>query len=582
MKNLFFTTLALIAISLTSLAQSPIFTINTHSSHNTEDIEEYGGYIYVLATFGQRTTFNSGLTIYTGSHDMSYYVACYEANTGNLKWVNYIYSNPTDESGDFQAVDLGISEDGEISVAFHLFNYGFPTADFQVETVDLNGNTISGPTTVTYNIGPGSQYFVTSLAQNGMIYNSAQLYIPSSVTIKAIDSKSSTAMYIGGTSTGDGHISEINYSGTVYNAVTSTVATSSSGNMVEDLKYDQSTNNIFATGYFKGNNPMNSNLIFSSAQSDAFILVFNSGLVAPVAKTKSNTPESAKSVSIDIEKSTLSGLDMDIAITGEFDKALPNWGGIGTNLPNAFIGKFTFNTSSSNLTNDWMNSLEDSFIAYAYGNDVVIHDQIIAAVGRLKGELSYISQFHCGLPANANPNDGWLFGFERYPGNCVFEGLESLPPSAIYNNDAVTAVNGVVFTAGDYSVDLSLQSATNSSMIPFSTIYNFPLNTENYVSRYSALSAQQYFKTDHTTSTNDVNSKQPKLELVPNPASDQVKIIMDKNEPFTVQIYSVTGQLVLQSTVTGNTIDVSELDAGIYLVQVTTSDRVETLSLAIN
>ncbi|MGC4040576.1 MAG: T9SS type A sorting domain-containing protein [Flavobacterium sp.] len=75
--------------------------------------------------------------------------------------------------------------------------------------------------------------------------------------------------------------------------------------------------------------------------------------------------------------------------------------------------------------------------------------------------------------------------------------------------------------------------------------------------------------TDSTLGTPGFGENKNNLALYPNPGSETLQIKSDLFEDLDVKIYSLTGQLVKQGSYTPNqSIDVSALSSGLYLVQV--------------
>ena len=66
-----------------------------------------------------------------------------------------------------------------------------------------------------------------------------------------------------------------------------------------------------------------------------------------------------------------------------------------------------------------------------------------------------------------------------------------------------------------------------------------------------------------TTGLNAVTAEQ--LAIYPNPATSYVRICGDHGTPYT--IYSITGKVVAQGTITGETIPVADLSNGLYVVK---------------
>ncbi len=79
---------------------------------------------------------------------------------------------------------------------------------------------------------------------------------------------------------------------------------------------------------------------------------------------------------------------------------------------------------------------------------------------------------------------------------------------------------------------------------------------------------QKVIFTDEALATNEVGANVTKLTLYPNPSSDYIQIKSPSKEKLNVQIYSVSGQLVMKgSYASQESIDVTKLKAGLYLVQ---------------
>lgn len=66
------------------------------------------------------------------------------------------------------------------------------------------------------------------------------------------------------------------------------------------------------------------------------------------------------------------------------------------------------------------------------------------------------------------------------------------------------------------------------------------------------------------------------VSFYPNPATDVVKFTTDVQ---SVQIFDLTGKSVINTKVTGNTLDVNNLKAGMYLLKIQTKDGVTTEKL---
>jgi hypothetical protein len=70
--------------------------------------------------------------------------------------------------------------------------------------------------------------------------------------------------------------------------------------------------------------------------------------------------------------------------------------------------------------------------------------------------------------------------------------------------------------------------------------------------------------------------------MYPNPVtSGKVYISTEKNDAKEIFIYDVLGTLVLKTTILRKELNVSELDAGVYVLRVFEKDKVATRKLII-
>jgi len=65
------------------------------------------------------------------------------------------------------------------------------------------------------------------------------------------------------------------------------------------------------------------------------------------------------------------------------------------------------------------------------------------------------------------------------------------------------------------------------------------------------------------------------LKLYPNPVSDKL-FISTKEQIEHVDIYNINGQLVKQTDIVANGVDVSQLPNGLYMIQIQTNTNTTT------
>lgn len=97
---------------------------------------------------------------------------------------------------------------------------------------------------------------------------------------------------------------------------------------------------------------------------------------------------------------------------------------------------------------------------------------------------------------------------------------------------------------------------------------------------YESFGVVRLIGNDENLSIDDFeNANTEQMAIFPNPVNNTLKInTKNKESIHLVEIYNLTGQLVLKQTSGGDTIDVSTLDKSIYLIKITTSNTREYTS----
>ncbi|MBA6315334.1 T9SS type A sorting domain-containing protein [Cellulophaga baltica] len=91
-----------------------------------------------------------------------------------------------------------------------------------------------------------------------------------------------------------------------------------------------------------------------------------------------------------------------------------------------------------------------------------------------------------------------------------------------------------------------------------------------------SLSGQE--PTKKSTNNNEIAG----FKLYPNPTfNDVVYITTKKNLSKTVQVYDLLGELVLQAHSHYKELNISKLDAGVYIVQVTENNKTSSRKLVV-
>jgi pectate lyase len=134
----------------------------------------------------------------------------------------------------------------------------------------------------------------------------------------------------------------------------------------------------------------------------------------------------------------------------------------------------------------------------------------------------------------------------------------------------LTLVFDPTFT-GTIKLSVGTTSGTTTSYTAVGGIVTVPsLPAATYVINKGSVANLYYIKTSYGTLGLAQNTETPKLTLYPNPVSNNLYLSSSNQKIEKVMIYSITGALVKSISNNVENIDVSNLNAGSYLVKVTT------------
>jgi len=83
-------------------------------------------------------------------------------------------------------------------------------------------------------------------------------------------------------------------------------------------------------------------------------------------------------------------------------------------------------------------------------------------------------------------------------------------------------------------------------------------------------------------SINDPISTKTEINMFPNPATDILNITNPRNDISEIQVFDINGNLIINKNENLNQIDVSTLNAGIYLVELTSNQKKNTKKLIVS
>ncbi|MBW3523789.1 T9SS type A sorting domain-containing protein [Chryseobacterium sp. NKUCC03_KSP] len=102
-------------------------------------------------------------------------------------------------------------------------------------------------------------------------------------------------------------------------------------------------------------------------------------------------------------------------------------------------------------------------------------------------------------------------------------------------------------------------SFSNSAKIYFD--YNHPIITNTYTTTVQ-----------NVLGTSEISNDKPELSIYPNPVKDVLNI-QSKNQIVKAEIYDVNGRILISTSLKGNSIHVSELSKGHYIIKLFSKDK---------
>ena len=237
----------------------------------------------------------------------------------------------------------------------------------------------------------------------------------------------------------------------------------------------------------------------------------------------------------------------------------------------------------------------------------ITHVRIVDVVGSINPEYA---TYDC----QGNPvNDPWPTAFASGGMDLdavgVIHDIEHFPPQPDEPPYIANPVDDVVFDEYPETIEINLEGVVSDPDDPDEDItYRLVSNSnENELSaslngrllRLTRLSSEEALVTLvlHATSNGqtigfEINAimhyvydgvdenEMGTISIYPNPVRDFIFVGVNNDMPIQrVEVFNVSGQMVFSSIDTGTEIDVSELDSGMYIIRVTTDDRIVIRSI---
>jgi hypothetical protein len=182
------------------------------------------------------------------------------------------------------------------------------------------------------------------------------------------------------------------------------------------------------------------------------------------------------------------------------------------------------------------------------------------------GGSSWTLTNSAGKFTHTNPWVQNLYAVEDYVFAAIMPISFTVPPPYIYSKTQQPN-----FFVGDFSV---FKGLTNTNL-PFF----FHVKNKLFTMFGDLYSTEPGFKGEANPSTgiDFVEFEKNPVSVYPNPASQTIQILAGNQELTKIEIFSLTGKIVLQQTLPqNNLIDISQLTNGVYLIHTTTTNGQKT------
>lgn len=105
---------------------------------------------------------------------------------------------------------------------------------------------------------------------------------------------------------------------------------------------------------------------------------------------------------------------------------------------------------------------------------------------------------------------------------------------------------------------------------------------QKYYFAFLFLITMSAFGQDFTSGYSTKSTEKSSFKLYPNPAvNGVVYITTTNNNNKEIMIYDVFGEIVLTNNITSNTLNISKLKSGVYMLQLTENNKTMTRKLVV-
>ncbi len=344
--------------------------------------------------------------------------------------------------------------------------------------------------------------------------------------------------------------------------------------LVAAINLEQSSASIMGTAY--GN------------QSFALMVrTSNTSMTIPSAVISSDGEASINDIDI-----SSPGTSYPLIAVGTFRGAVPGWSTGNTNISSSITTALIAQFDLSNLTREGTYMVDGS-ISKASAEAVNVTQDVYVVTGWLDGDFAKVTGNNgmgTGNLSGPGIKSMWTTKFNGSNGDDQwFEGIVSqshvIPYDVVFNFGTKE-----FYTGGSYKEDLNLPSSNN--------LHN-PTpgqgNEDGFLVRgHSSQFSASYYK---TTSTNngatiritDGTLDEAAFAIYPNPSNGNVTVDVTglTDEPMTLKVYSITGQLLWSKTISPSngslhaSLQLTQLKTGLYTMQLVQNDHMKNVKLII-
>ena len=208
----------------------------------------------------------------------------------------------------------------------------------------------------------------------------------------------------------------------------------------------------------------------------------------------------------------------------------------------------------------------------------------VQLITSLNPARTYYAEFYVSLANNSScgiQQVGSHFSKNKIAGLGHSQSIMNLIPQIEYSGSPIIDTLNWVKVSGYFKVQedgvqyMTIGNFANSGQTVFTKLNNTPENAYYYIDDVLVMDSAQHAQ---GYGVNELIISNQELAIYPNPASDELNIeikSLNQNFPFEIEIYNCLGYLVksLQIKQNKSSVDVSDLDDGIYFIRATTEEN---------